>query len=86
MISLSIPIYTPAVTSWLPQFPVTLVVLPQETTTCVGGNWSTEANIAAHQIPVEHPVGMEVMDPVQNLIQEGLHHPSGQLHGLLVGL
>lgn len=63
-----------------------LVVLPLETTTCVGGNWSTEANIAAHQIPVEHPVGMEVMDPVQNLIQEGLHHPPGQLHGLLVGL
>lgn len=43
-------------------------------------------NVAAHQIPVEHPVGMEVMDPIQNLIQEGLHHPSGQLHGLLVGL
>lgn len=53
---------------------------------CVRGNWSTEANIAAHQIPVEHPVGMEVMDPIQNLIQERLHHPSGQLHGLLVGL
>lgn len=50
------------------------------------GNWSSQANIAAHQIPVEHPVGMEVMDPIQNLIQERLHHPSGQLHGLLVGL
>lgn len=29
---------------------------------------------------------MEVMDPIQNLIQERLHHPSGELHGLLVGL
>ena len=53
----------------------------------VKGNWSREANIAAaHQIPVENPVGMEVMDPIQNLIQERFHHPSGQLHGLLVGL
>lgn len=50
------------------------------------GNWSSEGNIAAHQIPVEHPVGMEVMDPIQNLIQERLHHPSRQLHWLLVGL
>ena len=54
--------------------------------TRIEGNWSSEANIAAHQIPVEHPVGMEVMDPIQDLIQERLHHPSGQLHGLLVGL
>lgn len=50
------------------------------------GNWSSEANIATHQIPVENPVGMEVMDPIQNLIQERLHHPSRKLHGLLVGL
>lgn len=52
----------------------------------VKGNWSSESNIAAHQIPVEHPVGVKVMDPIQNLIQERLHHPAGQLHGLLVGL
>ncbi len=32
--------------------------------TSVKGNWSIKANIAAHQIPVEHPVGMEVMDPI----------------------
>lgn len=35
---------------------------------------------------MKHPVGMEVMDPIQNLIQERLHHPSWQLHRLLVGL
>lgn len=29
---------------------------------------------------------MEVMDPVQNLIQERLDHASRQLHGLLIGL
>lgn len=52
----------------------------------VKGNESTGANIATHQIPVEHPVGMEVMDPIQDLIQERLHHPSGQLHRLLIGL
>lgn len=45
-----------------------------------------EYNRAAHQIPVEDPVGVEVMDPVQNLIQQRLDHPSGKLHGFFVGL
>ena len=39
-----------------------------------------------HQIPVEHPVGVQVMDPIQDLVEQRLDHPSGQLHGLLVGL
>lgn len=47
---------------------------------------SVAVHIAAHQIPVEHPVGMKVMDPIQNLIEQRLDHPSGQLHGLLVRL
>jgi hypothetical protein len=29
---------------------------------------------------------MEVMDPVQNLIQERLDHASRQLYGLFIGL
>lgn len=32
-------------------------------------------SLATHQVPVEHPVGVEVMDPVQDLIQERFHHP-----------
>lgn len=47
---------------------------------------SVAAQVAAHQIPVEHPVGVKVMDPIQNLVEQRLDHPSGELHGLLVGL
>lgn len=46
----------------------------------------TVENAAAHQIPVEHPVGVKVMDPVQDLVEQRLDHASGELHGLLVGL
>lgn len=40
----------------------------------------------SYQIPVEHPVGMKVMDPIQNLIQQRLYHPSRELHWFLVCL
>ena len=42
--------------------------------------------LPAYQISVEHPVGVEVMDAVQDLVEQGFHHSPGQLQGLLVGL
>lgn len=35
---------------------------------------------------MEDPVGVEVMDAVQDLVEERLDHSSGQLKRLLVGL
>ena len=33
---------------------------------------------------MEHPVGMEVVDSIQDLEQQGLHHTLGHLHRVLL--
>lgn len=35
---------------------------------------------------MEDPVGMKVMDAIQDLVEQRFDHPSGQLERLLVGL
>ena len=35
---------------------------------------------------MEDPVGVQVVDAVQDLVEQGLDHSSGQLQGLLIGL
>lgn len=35
---------------------------------------------------MEDPVGVEVMDSIQDLVEQRLDHSPGQLKGLLVGL
>ena len=37
-----------------------------------------------HQVSVEHPVGMEVVDSIQDLVQQRLHHALGHLHRVLL--
>ena len=37
-----------------------------------------------HQVSVEHPVGMEVVDSIQYLVQQRLHHALGHLHRVLL--
>lgn len=41
---------------------------------------------SSYKISMQDPVGMEVMDAIQNLIEQRLHHSSRQLKRLLVGL
>ena len=43
-------------------------------------------SLNAHQIPMEHPVGVEVVDAVEDLVEERLDHPLVDHDLLLVGL
>jgi len=38
---------------------------------------SKEVISISHQVPVKHPVGMEIMDAIQDLVEEWLDHVGG---------
>lgn len=40
----------------------------------------------SHQVPVQNPVGVQVVDTIQDLVQQTLDHALGYHDGLLVGL
>lgn len=40
----------------------------------------------SYQVSVKHPVSVEVMDAIQNLVEQRLDHSSWKLKWLLVGL
>lgn len=46
----------------------------------------SEPGITCHtyQISVKHPVCMEVMDSIEDLVEKGFNHRSWQLHGLFI--
>jgi len=45
-------------------------------------NYSNEP----HQVSVQDPVGVQIVDAVQDLVEQRLYHPTGQLERLLIGL
>ena len=45
--------------------------------------WLTEREVT-DQVSVQDPVGMEVVDSIQDLEQQGLHHALGHLHSRLL--